>query len=432
LGFDREAVRGARLLGDEEDHARTIDSFDGRSRDETRTLVDLARTWSRPTSRLRVLTAAANDLQYRHGAFREALDLWEEVLKMAERFGAISWQAQALNQLTLLRIALGDFGPARETEAQVSALLSRLGPEGGSAGEPDALALERASSFAYYLDGDWSRIASYWEAFSSRSTSLGNYVTTLSGPLFAAMAALAHARAGERDSTERVLTELTPLLESLVPDGGNLGQNGAVAFATASAWIARVDHFAPVYRRLVRGVVEAGVGDYPQTSNDLTAARVAALVGDEAEARAGYARARAALERSGQRPLRAIVDHDEAVALVRLGGLAPDRSIELLGAARKEFTSLGMDGWARRSEAVLDEVAAVGWRSTYPAGLSEREAEVLRLVARGYPDRQIADALFISPRTVNAHVRNLLTKTDRSNRTELSVWAVEQGLAGQR
>ncbi len=88
-----------------------------------------------------------------------------------------------------------------------------------------------------------------------------------------------------------------------------------------------------------------------------------------------------------------------------------------------------MDGWARRASAALDGLAAAAGRAVYPAGLSEREAEVLRLIARGYSDRQIGDDLFISPRTVNAHVRNLLTKTERTNRTELSIWAVEHGLA---
>ena len=87
-----------------------------------------------------------------------------------------------------------------------------------------------------------------------------------------------------------------------------------------------------------------------------------------------------------------------------------------------------MEGWARRAEDQLAGIADAG-RTAYPAGLSEREAEVLRLIARGYSDRQIGDELFISPRTVNAHVRNLLTKANRINRTELSVWAVEHGLA---
>lgn len=378
------------------------------------------------------MTTAANDLQYRHGAFRDAYDVWEEVAATAVRYGAVSWQAQALNQLTLLRIAFGEFDAARESESEANALIARLGPGGGQIGEASYVVLERTSSFAYYLDGDWSGIAGSWDRLLLRAVGDGNPVTTLSGPLFAAMAAVAHARAGERARTERLLAGLTPVLERLDPRRGNLGQNGAIALAAAAVWMARADGHAPAYRRLAANIEDAGVGNYPQTSNDLTAGRMAALLGDAEGARAAYARARDVLDASGQRPLRAIADHDEAVALVRLGGLEAERAVGLLGKARAAFQPLGMEGWERRSEAVLDEVAALGRRTAYPAGVSEREAEVLRLVARGYADRQIADALFISPRTVNAHVRNLLTKTDRTNRTELSVWAVERGLVGER
>jgi DNA-binding CsgD family transcriptional regulator len=62
-----------------------------------------------------------------------------------------------------------------------------------------------------------------------------------------------------------------------------------------------------------------------------------------------------------------------------------------------------------------------------PSALSHRELEVLQLIARGQSDRQISEHLFVSPRTVNAHIRNMLAKTHTSNRTELTVWAIEQG-----
>jgi DNA-binding NarL/FixJ family response regulator len=67
-------------------------------------------------------------------------------------------------------------------------------------------------------------------------------------------------------------------------------------------------------------------------------------------------------------------------------------------------------------------------RGGLPAGLTTREIDILQLVARGQSDRQISEQLYLSPRTVNAHIRHMLAKTLLSNRTELSVWAVEQGL----
>jgi DNA-binding CsgD family transcriptional regulator len=64
----------------------------------------------------------------------------------------------------------------------------------------------------------------------------------------------------------------------------------------------------------------------------------------------------------------------------------------------------------------------------YPAGLSEREVEVLRLVALGRSNAQVAETLFISRATVARHVSNILNKTGLSNRTELAAFAVAQSL----
>ncbi len=61
-------------------------------------------------------------------------------------------------------------------------------------------------------------------------------------------------------------------------------------------------------------------------------------------------------------------------------------------------------------------------------GLTAREREVLRLVARGLHDRDIAALLFISTRTVNYHVTNLLTKLGMDSRTAAAAFAVRNGL----
>ncbi len=64
----------------------------------------------------------------------------------------------------------------------------------------------------------------------------------------------------------------------------------------------------------------------------------------------------------------------------------------------------------------------------YPSGLSQREVEVLCLIAAGKTDREIAEELFISFRTVGNHVRNILNKTNTTNRTEAATFAAHQGL----
>jgi len=62
--------------------------------------------------------------------------------------------------------------------------------------------------------------------------------------------------------------------------------------------------------------------------------------------------------------------------------------------------------------------------------LSEREREVLWVLAEGLSNVQIGDQLHLSPRTVEKHVSNLLRKTDTSNRAELVRFAMEHGLSG--
>ena len=64
-----------------------------------------------------------------------------------------------------------------------------------------------------------------------------------------------------------------------------------------------------------------------------------------------------------------------------------------------------------------------------PAGLSVREIEVLRLVAAGRTNREIAAALSLSERTVEVHVRNILAKTETANRTTAAAFARDHGLA---
>jgi non-specific serine/threonine protein kinase len=63
------------------------------------------------------------------------------------------------------------------------------------------------------------------------------------------------------------------------------------------------------------------------------------------------------------------------------------------------------------------------------AGLTVRETEVLRLLAQGLSDRDIAAALFLSPRTVGGHVTNLLAKLELESRTAAAVFAHHRGLA---
>ena len=61
------------------------------------------------------------------------------------------------------------------------------------------------------------------------------------------------------------------------------------------------------------------------------------------------------------------------------------------------------------------------------ASLSQREMEILELVATGLTNHDIAEKLEISKRTVDNHISNILTKTKTDNRVELLRWALEWG-----
>jgi DNA-binding NarL/FixJ family response regulator len=66
--------------------------------------------------------------------------------------------------------------------------------------------------------------------------------------------------------------------------------------------------------------------------------------------------------------------------------------------------------------------------ATYPAGLTAREVEVLRLVAQGLTNAQAAEQLVITPRTVNVHLTSIYSKLHVTSRTAATRYAIEHNL----
>ena len=94
-----------------------------------------------------------------------------------------------------------------------------------------------------------------------------------------------------------------------------------------------------------------------------------------------------------------------------------------LEGARERFARLGLDRLVSRCNELLDEGVANPWAGT---GVTDREAQVLRLIIRGLANKEIAAALGLSPRTVEKHVESLLRKAGARSRTELAVTARRQ------
>jgi DNA-binding CsgD family transcriptional regulator len=118
-----------------------------------------------------------------------------------------------------------------------------------------------------------------------------------------------------------------------------------------------------------------------------------------------------------------------ATAALRAATGEVERSRALLDEARAICTPLEARPALARADALaalLDELPAVA--PAYPAGLSAREVDVLRLVAEGRTNRDIADVLFLSEHTIRSHVRSILTKTRTDNRTGAALFAREHGL----
>ncbi len=82
----------------------------------------------------------------------------------------------------------------------------------------------------------------------------------------------------------------------------------------------------------------------------------------------------------------------------------------------------------RLATRITQESRSRNSRPNYPAGLTTREVEVLRLVAAGQSNAEIAERLYLSTRTVKAHVANIYSKIDVHNRVGATQFAIDHGL----
>jgi len=108
-------------------------------------------------------------------------------------------------------------------------------------------------------------------------------------------------------------------------------------------------------------------------------------------------------------------------ALLRDG--EPERAAPLLAEASALADRIGLTTLQSRIRALGPTVEA-----PHPSGLSARELEILKLVARGLSNREIGAELFISEHTAANHIRSILRKTGSANRTEATAYAYEHGL----
>jgi len=149
-----------------------------------------------------------------------------------------------------------------------------------------------------------------------------------------------------------------------------------------------------------------------------------------------FQRAVALADRLQARPMAAMSREGQARALLALDRPGDrQQATMLLDEVTATARALGIRGLGERADTLraqtLGPGAAASSRApTWPAGLTRREVEVLRLIAAGRSNRAIAQALFISPNTVLHHVSSIFAKLGVANRAEAAAYAIRRGLAG--
>jgi DNA-binding NarL/FixJ family response regulator len=151
------------------------------------------------------------------------------------------------------------------------------------------------------------------------------------------------------------------------------------------------------------------------------------------EAHRHFTAALAMNARMGAKP--ALAHTQYAYAKMLLDRAQPDDStsaMPLLDEALAISLELGMHTLEERVVVLRARVRSQPHNpQPYPCGLTQREVEVLRLIAVGKSNRDIAQELFVSPNTVANHVRSILTKTGTANRTEAAAYARRHDLLGE-
>jgi HD-GYP domain-containing protein (c-di-GMP phosphodiesterase class II) len=141
----------------------------------------------------------------------------------------------------------------------------------------------------------------------------------------------------------------------------------------------------------------------------------------------GYHRGVSAVALSGPARILAAADAYQAMTQPRAyrSALSPEQASEAL---QEDARAGRLDPDA--VAAVLSAAGQTAPRAQRPSGLTDRETEVLRLVARGLATKQLARRLGISPKTADNHIQAIYSKIGVTTRAGATLWAMQQGVVG--
>ena len=264
-----------------------------------------------------------------------------DALISAERQGRVAEQVLIHGELARCLAALGELAEAQASCDRCAALIARLPGPSVHAQQLDIARIEMLVASGEGL----AATAPIIEAALRRNAPEMQYARAL---LFS-IAALAFAQAGrEADALANLARALPTIARAPVGEINLPCTTGNSAWAL---WILqRTDHIK-VIERSVREKVVGPDHRFPLQDGRTALARLCALQGRYDEASRWFAEARTVLEEDGQRPMRAIVDYDEALMHARRGEAGDqERALPLLHAAMQQFSDIGMTGWTRLAE----------------------------------------------------------------------------------
>jgi DNA-binding CsgD family transcriptional regulator len=308
--------------------------------------------------------------------------------------------------------------------------------------EPQALLQTFEGELAYW-QGDYAAAEQLFEKATQAFRAMGPGALVW----FLGLLGMAQLAQGKREQARACANELADLAAALPADAMPTAAV-MVYLATIALALDDREQIARCHARLIdhqgqwhNFLVDRLLGQIALARGDLTAAQ-AALAAAEATARAGDLRPELALTLLAQADLAAVQAGRagaaeerrliaEALALYEQFGNPPEahRLRQRLAHPSIPFDTapplLGIPQGKHRDSAGAGRRQA----TPQPAGLSAREIEVLRLVAAGNSNREIAQALVLSEKTVANHIANIFAKTGADNRAAATAFAFRHGLA---
>ncbi len=362
------------------------------------------------------------------GRFPEAVVKAEACMAEAEKTKAPFRLMQGLGAMTTVAAARGDW----EAALELSARMSRIGA-GGPGAPPNAAF--RAYLLAQTGQAGEARDLLAW-ALREVGTAPEMTLARRTHIVFVQVPLIAHVLA--EDVPEAVYADLKTIADQTKATPNTAQLLGAAGLAAVMRPEPDVDLARRGYRALAYTAGRAASGSWGFFGGalivvDRERGLLAAALGDLKAAGEHFEAAAAFSRKAGYLPELAWTCHDHAdMLLAKTGALdAPEaaRIRVLLDEGEPLAQRLSMVPLSARLAALREKLASRrGGRPDYPDGLTEREVEVLRLVAAGKSNREIGEALVISENTVIRHVSNIFAKVGAANRAEATAYAARRGL----